>query len=130
MNGKLINIVGVVILLLVSANLYQGCTSGSSEKELKQLIELKENEIGTLKEEYTQIIEREQELLVEITALKDRVTELRLDITEGEKELEEVKNELIDIDSAIAIIHDHTSRAVSRGMAALRGTVGSATEDD
>jgi len=124
MTNKILSILGVVIIVMVSANLYQGCTSSGSEKQLNELIDAKEKEIGDLKKGYAGIIEREQALLVEIGQLKDRVTALRLDIAEGETQLDEVKNELIDIDSAIAIIHEHTTRSVSRGIAILGDTGG------
>jgi len=131
MTSKIINIIGVIILVIVAGNFYQGCTRGESEKYLNQMIDSKEQEIDGLKKGYASIVEREQELLVEIGQLKDRVQALRLDISEGDARIEEVRNELIDIDSAIAIIHDHTTRSVSRGIALLGDTgTGTTTGDD
>ena len=115
----------VVVLLTLGSIVYERFLSGEAEfiGYLKDQIEEKDQKIAELREEYEKLSEEEQERLQEIAALKVQVAGLKSQITAGEVNIDAIKNEVLEIDEAIAIIEENTRSAVarSRGVVSYDG---------
>ena len=106
----------VVVLLILGSIVYERFQSDEAEfiGYLKDQIEEKDQKIAELREEYEKLSEEEQERLQEIAALKSQVAGLKSQITAGEVNIDAIKNEVLEIDEAIAIIEENTRSAVAR----------------
>lgn len=116
-------IAGIVVLLILGSIVYERFLSDEAQfvAYLKDQIEEKDERIEKLQKEYEKLAEEEQKRLQEIANLKNQVAGLKNQITAGEVNIDAIKNEIIEIDEAIAIIEENTRSAVARS----RGVVGS-----
>ena len=116
-------IAAILVLLILGSIVYERFLSDEAEfiAYLKDQIEEKDKKLAQLREEYEKLSEEEQKRLQEIAALKNQVAGLKNQITAGEVDIEAIKNEVIEIDEAIAIIEENTRSAVARSRGVVSG---------
>ena len=117
-----LTIAGIVILLAIA---YTVCNQFFSDKAkiirmLKDKIKQHEQTIKKLEKEYSKLVEEEEKRLEEINNLKAKLANLQETINNEEATIDEIKNEFIELDSALAIIEGHTRGTVTRGLSILR----------
>jgi len=117
-----LTIAGIVILLAIASVVYNQFFSDNAKiiKLLKDQIKQHEQTIKKLEKEYSDLLREEQKRLEEINKLKDRLTNLQETINNEEAKIDDIKNEIIELDSALAIIEGHTRGTVIRGLSVLR----------
>jgi septal ring factor EnvC (AmiA/AmiB activator) len=110
-----------IVLLIVASIIYDRFLSDEAKfvGYLKDQIEEKDKELEELREEYEKLSEEEQKRLQEIAALKSQVADLRNQISAGEVNIDAIKNDIIEIDEAIAIIEENTRGTVARSRSVL-----------
>lgn len=110
-----------IVLLIVASIIYDRFLSDKAKfiGYLKDQIEEKDQEIGEIQKEYKKLSEEEQKRLQEIAALKSQVADLRKQIIAGEVSIDAIKNDIIEIDEAIAIIEENTRGTVARSRSVL-----------
>jgi len=113
----------IVLLLILGSIVYERFLSGEAEfvAYLKDQIEEKDEKLAELREEYEKLSEEEQKRLQEIAALKSQVAGLKNQITAGEVNIDAIKNQVIEIDEAIAIIEENTRGAAARSRGVVTG---------
>ena len=117
-----LTIAGIVILLAIASIVYNQFFSDNAKliKMLKDQIKEQEQTIAKLQQEYGNLLEEEQKRLEEINKLKDKLANIQETINNEEAKIDDIKNEIIELDSALSIIEGHTRGAVARGFNVLR----------
>ncbi|MCK6619548.1 MAG: hypothetical protein HUU32_01000 [Calditrichaceae bacterium] len=121
LKSNAVAIAAIVAVLAVGSSLYEHFFSDKAReiRELKSQIEQAEEQIAALKQEYQKLNEEEKQRLDQIAALKERLDQTQETIQQNEVNLDEIKNTFIDVDSALAVLEQHTRSSVSRGRSVL-----------
>jgi len=117
-----LTIAGIVILLAIASVVYNQFFSDNAKliKLLKDQIKQHEQTIERLEKEYGNLLKEEEKRLEELNKIKDRLANLQETISNEEAKIDDIKNEIIELDSALSIIEGHTRGAVTRGFNVLR----------
>lgn len=109
----------IILVLAIGSTVYTQFFSSDAKliRELKKMIEEKEQYIAELESRYSALKLEEQKRLDEINELKDKLKDIQNKINHGEVTIDEIKNELIDINSALDIIEEHTRGAIADSTA-------------
>ena len=116
-----LTIAGIVILLAIVSTVYNQFFSDKAKiiRMLKDQIKQHEQTIRKLEKEYSKLVKEEEKRLEEINNLKVKLTNLQETINNEEATIDEIKNEFIELDSALSIIEGHTRGTVARGLSIL-----------
>lgn len=121
LKSNAVTIAVIVAVLALGSSLYEHFFSDKAReiRELKNQIEQAEAQVAALKKEYQKLNEEEKQRLDQIAALKARLDQTQQTIQQNEVKLDEIKNTFIDVDSALAVLEQHTRSSVSRGRSVL-----------
>jgi peptidoglycan hydrolase CwlO-like protein len=105
----------IIMILAIGSSVYTYFFSNEAKliRELKKMIAEKEQIIAELESRYAELKIEEQKRLEEINALKDKLKDIQDKINHGEVSIDEIKNGLLDIDSALDIIEDYTRGVIA-----------------
>ena len=111
----------IVILLAIVFTIYNQFFSDKARiiRMLKDQIKQQEQTIKKLQKEYSNLVKEEQKRLEEFNKLKDKLANLQETINNEEAKIDDIKNEIIELDSALSIIEGHTRGSVSHGLGIL-----------
>ena len=120
---NVLTIVVIIILVAIVITVYNQFFSDKAKiiKMLKDQVKEQEEIIANLKNQYKDLLKEEEKRLQQINQLKEKLANIQETIKNGEVRIDEIKQELIELDSALSIIEDHTRGAISYG----RGVVDS-----
>ncbi len=116
-----LTIAGIVILLAIASVAYNQFFSDKAKiiRMLKDQIKQHEQTIKKLEKEYSDLLKEEQKRLEEFNKLKAKLANLQETINNEEAKIDEIKNEIIGLDSALSIIEGHTRGTVTHGLSIL-----------
>ncbi len=116
-----LTIAGIILLFAIASTVYSQFFSDKAKiiRLLKDQIKQQEQTIKDLEQEYNSLIQEEEKRLEEINNLKDKLANLQEAINNEEANIDEIKNEFMELDSALAIIEGHTRGSVARGLRIL-----------
>ncbi len=119
---NIMTIAVIIVLMVIVSVVYTTFFSDQAKiiKALKELIKEQEKYISDLENRYQALQQEEQKRLQEIVALKAKLTQIQEKINQGEVNIDEIKNELMDLDSALDVIEDHTRGIISFELDTLR----------
>ena len=105
----------IILILAIGSSVYTHFFSNDAKliRELKKMIAEKEQIIAELESRYAELKIEEQKRLEEINALKGKLKDILEKINHGEVSIDEIKNGLLDIDSALDIIEDYTRGVIA-----------------
>jgi septal ring factor EnvC (AmiA/AmiB activator) len=110
-------IMGILLLVTVATATYEHFFSDNAKLIgiLKDQIKEQEGRIAQLHTTYDSLNQEEAKRLEEIAQIKRRLSEAVNKIKNQGVKINDIKNEIISIDSALAIIEAHTRGDVTRG---------------
>jgi septal ring factor EnvC (AmiA/AmiB activator) len=116
-----VTIAVIVAALAIASAVYERYFSDKAEliRVLEKQIKEQDQYVADLKKQFQELNEEEQKRLQEIEALKVKLTEVQQMIQQGEVNLDELKDRIIDLDDALGTIEEHTRGAVARGRGVL-----------
>ncbi len=112
-----LTIVVLVVVLAIGASVYDRFFSSRAKliAVLKQQIAEQEQKVADLNKMLAQLTAEEEKRLEEIARLKTKLGEIQKRIAEGEGNINDLKNEILELEDALDIIEEHTRNAVDRG---------------
>ena len=107
----------IIIILAILLTVYNQFFSDKAKiiKMLKDQVKEQEEIIANLRSQYHDLLKEEEKRLQQINELKEKLTNIQETIKNGEVKIDDIKEELIELDSALSIIEDHTRGAISYG---------------
>ena len=111
----------VIVLIAIWTTVYDKFFSNKAKliKEYKNEIKAEKEKVDKLTMEYNKLNEEEKQRIGMIEALKKKLEELKTAVANNETDLNEIKDETIDIETALQELENHTRGSVSRGKDVL-----------